>query len=213
MFFEGRSKQPVAEYVIWNMEHGDLVSYKQFKPLWFILNEAELSLQVKVYNLTQYEHGADDVLVMGTDGLWDVLSNEEVAETVTSFLANCDPDDLHRFYVFDYVPLFVPMYVLVELSCIIIKHYSTKLLMMSNAIKNCILPQIHVEICLYCILGRYQNGQVVLSSSLKKAMIKTILDLKAITKMALNTEQLKMNRQLETKMYQFFLNFKILIFF
>lgn len=142
-----------------------------------------------MYNLTQYEHGADDVLVMGTDGLWDVLSNEEVAETVTSFLANCDPDDLHRFYVFDYVPLFVPMYVLVELSCIIIKHYSTKLLMMSNAIKNCILPQIHVEICLYCILGRYQNGQVVLSSSLKKAMIKTILDLKAITKMALNTEQ------------------------
>ncbi|XP_067284601.1 protein phosphatase 1H-like [Pseudorasbora parva] len=53
--------------------------------------------EVKVYNLTQYEHGADDVLVMGTDGLWDVLSNEEVAETVTSFLANCDPDDLHRY--------------------------------------------------------------------------------------------------------------------
>ncbi|XP_043093738.1 protein phosphatase 1H-like isoform X2 [Puntigrus tetrazona] len=53
--------------------------------------------EVKVYNLTQYEHGADDVLVMGTDGLWDVLSNEEVAETVTSFLVNCDPDDLHRY--------------------------------------------------------------------------------------------------------------------
>ncbi|KAL1276025.1 hypothetical protein QQF64_035648 [Cirrhinus molitorella] len=52
---------------------------------------------VKVYNLTQYEHGADDVLVMGTDGLWDVLSNEEVVETVTSFLVNCDPDDLHRY--------------------------------------------------------------------------------------------------------------------
>lgn len=52
--------------------------------------------QVKVYNLMQHEHGADDVLVMGTDGLWDVLSNQEVAEAVTSFLANCDPDDLHR---------------------------------------------------------------------------------------------------------------------
>lgn len=51
---------------------------------------------MKVYNLTQYEHGADDVLVMGTDGLWDVLSNQEVAEAVTTFLANCDPDDLHR---------------------------------------------------------------------------------------------------------------------
>lgn len=45
----------------------------------------------------QYEHGADDVLVMGTDGLWDVLSNQEVAEAVTTFLANCDPDDLHRY--------------------------------------------------------------------------------------------------------------------
>ncbi|KAM6986685.1 protein phosphatase 1H [Aplochiton taeniatus] len=53
--------------------------------------------EVKVYNLTQYEHGADDVLVMGTDGLWDVLSNQEVSESVTSFLANCDPDDLHRY--------------------------------------------------------------------------------------------------------------------
>lgn len=51
---------------------------------------------MKIYNLAQYEHGADDVLVMGTDGLWDVLSNQEVAEAVTTFLANCDPDDLHR---------------------------------------------------------------------------------------------------------------------
>ncbi|XP_064174991.1 protein phosphatase 1H [Anguilla rostrata] len=53
--------------------------------------------EVKVYPLTQYEHGADDVLVMGTDGLWDVLSNEEVSEAVAGFLANCDPDDLHRY--------------------------------------------------------------------------------------------------------------------
>ncbi|KAE8281484.1 Protein phosphatase 1H [Larimichthys crocea] len=53
--------------------------------------------EVKVYNLTQYEHGDDDVLVMGTDGLWDVLSNQEVAEAVTTFLGNCDPDDLHRY--------------------------------------------------------------------------------------------------------------------
>lgn len=57
-------------------------------------------MQVKVYNLTQYEHGADDVLVMGTDGLWDVLSNQEVAEAVTTFLGNCDPDDLHRSATF-----------------------------------------------------------------------------------------------------------------
>lgn len=53
--------------------------------------------EVRVYNLMQYEHGADDVLVMGTDGLWDVLTNQEVAESVSTFLANCDPDDLHRY--------------------------------------------------------------------------------------------------------------------
>lgn len=46
--------------------------------------------------MAQSEHGADDVLVLGTDGLWDVLSNQEVAEAVTCFLANCDPDDQHR---------------------------------------------------------------------------------------------------------------------
>ncbi|XP_066580356.1 protein phosphatase 1H [Amia ocellicauda] len=53
--------------------------------------------EVRVYNLTQYEHGADDVLVLATDGLWDVLSNEEVSEAITNFLANCDPDDQHRY--------------------------------------------------------------------------------------------------------------------
>uniref|UniRef100_A0A8C7UZ75 Protein phosphatase, Mg2+/Mn2+ dependent, 1H n=1 Tax=Oncorhynchus mykiss TaxID=8022 RepID=A0A8C7UZ75_ONCMY len=53
--------------------------------------------EVKVYPLTQYEHGVDDVLVMGTDGLWDVLSNQDVAEAVTGFLANCGPDDQYRY--------------------------------------------------------------------------------------------------------------------
>lgn len=54
-------------------------------------------LQVRVYDLHQYEHGADDVLILATDGLWDVLLNEEVAEAVTNFLPNCDPDDPHRY--------------------------------------------------------------------------------------------------------------------
>ncbi|XP_076127660.1 protein phosphatase 1H [Alosa pseudoharengus] len=53
--------------------------------------------EVKVYPLTQFEHGADDVLVLATDGLWDVLSNQEVAEAVTCFLGNCDPDDQNRY--------------------------------------------------------------------------------------------------------------------
>lgn len=55
------------------------------------------SFQVRVYDLSKYEHEADDVLILATDGLWDVLSNEEVAEAVTQFLPNCDPDDPHRW--------------------------------------------------------------------------------------------------------------------
>ncbi|XP_055475180.1 protein phosphatase 1H-like, partial [Psammomys obesus] len=51
--------------------------------------------EVRVYDLSKYEHGADDVLILATDGLWDVLSNEEVAEAITQFLPNCDPDDPH----------------------------------------------------------------------------------------------------------------------
>ncbi|XP_066865784.1 protein phosphatase 1H isoform X1 [Kogia breviceps] len=53
--------------------------------------------EVRVYDLSRYEHGADDVLILATDGLWDVLSNEEVAEVITQFLPNCDPDDPHRY--------------------------------------------------------------------------------------------------------------------
>uniref|UniRef100_A0A8C2DIN1 Protein phosphatase, Mg2+/Mn2+ dependent, 1H n=1 Tax=Cyprinus carpio TaxID=7962 RepID=A0A8C2DIN1_CYPCA len=53
--------------------------------------------KVKIYNLSQYEHGADDVMILATDGLWDVLSNQEVAEAVSGFLGNCDPDDQHRY--------------------------------------------------------------------------------------------------------------------
>uniref|UniRef100_A0A8C0YG96 Protein phosphatase, Mg2+/Mn2+ dependent, 1H n=1 Tax=Cyprinus carpio carpio TaxID=630221 RepID=A0A8C0YG96_CYPCA len=53
--------------------------------------------KVKIYNLSEYEHGADDVMILATDGLWDVLSNQEVSEAVSGFLGNCDPDDQHRY--------------------------------------------------------------------------------------------------------------------
>ncbi len=38
--------------------------------------------EVKVFDLSSPDIGARDSLVMGTDGLWDVLPNEEVREAV-----------------------------------------------------------------------------------------------------------------------------------
>ncbi|XP_059757121.1 protein phosphatase 1J isoform X2 [Balaenoptera ricei] len=53
--------------------------------------------QVRVYDLTQYEHCPDDVLVLGTDGLWDVTSDCEVAATVDRVLSAYEPNDPSRY--------------------------------------------------------------------------------------------------------------------
>ncbi|KAL2090818.1 hypothetical protein ACEWY4_013081 [Coilia grayii] len=53
--------------------------------------------EVLVYNLSEHKHGPDDVLVMGTDGLWDVTTDREVADAVTTFLSCCDPSDPMRY--------------------------------------------------------------------------------------------------------------------
>ncbi|XP_059529331.1 protein phosphatase 1J isoform X4 [Myotis daubentonii] len=53
--------------------------------------------EVRVYDLTQYEHCPDDVLVLGTDGLWDVTSDCEVAATVDRVLSTYEPNDPSRY--------------------------------------------------------------------------------------------------------------------
>ncbi|XP_064138483.1 protein phosphatase 1J isoform X2 [Loxodonta africana] len=53
--------------------------------------------EVQVYDLTQYEHCPDDVLVLGTDGLWDVTSDREVAATVDRVLSAYEPNDSSRY--------------------------------------------------------------------------------------------------------------------
>ncbi|XP_062852674.1 protein phosphatase 1H [Trichomycterus rosablanca] len=53
--------------------------------------------EVKVYNISEHKHGPDDVLIMGTDGLWDVTSDREVADAVTKFLSCCEPNDPMRY--------------------------------------------------------------------------------------------------------------------
>uniref|UniRef100_A0AAY5KD31 PPM-type phosphatase domain-containing protein n=1 Tax=Esox lucius TaxID=8010 RepID=A0AAY5KD31_ESOLU len=53
--------------------------------------------KVMVYDLSKYQHGPNDVLVMGTDGLWDVTTDREVADAVSSFLSCCEPADPVRY--------------------------------------------------------------------------------------------------------------------
>ncbi|XP_067863811.1 protein phosphatase 1H-like isoform X2 [Heptranchias perlo] len=53
--------------------------------------------EVRVYDITKYEHAVDDVIVLGTDGLWDVISDREVADAVIGVLSNCESDDPNRF--------------------------------------------------------------------------------------------------------------------
>uniref|UniRef100_A0A3B3C457 Protein phosphatase, Mg2+/Mn2+ dependent, 1J n=1 Tax=Oryzias melastigma TaxID=30732 RepID=A0A3B3C457_ORYME len=53
--------------------------------------------EVSVYNLEENKHGPDDVLVMGTDGLWDVTTDMDVADAVSTYLACCDPSDPMRY--------------------------------------------------------------------------------------------------------------------
>lgn len=52
--------------------------------------------QVTVLDMDQLALQEDDVVVMATDGLWDVLSNEQVAWLVRSFLSG-NRGDPHRF--------------------------------------------------------------------------------------------------------------------
>ncbi|KAM4821646.1 protein phosphatase 1M isoform 2-T2 [Thomomys bottae] len=52
--------------------------------------------QVTVLDVDQLALQEEDVVVMATDGLWDVLSNEQVARLVRSFLPG-NREDPHRF--------------------------------------------------------------------------------------------------------------------
>ncbi|KAM6059661.1 protein phosphatase 1M isoform 2-T2 [Theristicus caerulescens] len=52
--------------------------------------------QVNVFDFALHDIKEDDVLIMATDGLWDVLCNKEVAHVVRSFLTE-NRTDPHRF--------------------------------------------------------------------------------------------------------------------
>lgn len=90
-----RQKPGIRSHLVRNKSKSKAAPTHPPSPL--LTLQSPRSFQVRVYDLSRYEHGADDVLILATDGLWDVLSNEEVAEAVTQFLPNCDPDDPHRW--------------------------------------------------------------------------------------------------------------------
>ncbi|XP_077151032.1 protein phosphatase 1J [Ranitomeya variabilis] len=52
---------------------------------------------VKVYDLAGCDHNADDVMVMGTDGLWDVITDREVADIVQRVFAAHGTDQPNRY--------------------------------------------------------------------------------------------------------------------
>lgn len=64
-----------------------------------MLRILSLNLQVTVLDVDQLELQEEDVVVMATDGLWDVLSNEQVARLVRSFLPG-NREDPHRYWSF-----------------------------------------------------------------------------------------------------------------
>ena len=54
--------------------------------------------EVEVVDLRKLDSIGDlDVLIMASDGLWDVLSNEEAVTIVESSLRSTEPDDPTRF--------------------------------------------------------------------------------------------------------------------
>lgn len=75
--------------------------------------------------MEEHKHGPDDVLVMGTDGLWDVTTDREVADAVSAYLSCCDPSDPMRYAVCQII-FYVRLYVL---SC---EHSQEK-----NCMKKC----------------------------------------------------------------------------
>lgn len=67
--------------------------------------------------MEEHKHGPDDVLVMGTDGLWDVTTDGEVADAVSAYLSCCDPSDPMRCAVCQIILYVRIFFLLCVLSC------------------------------------------------------------------------------------------------
>ena len=52
--------------------------------------------EVKVIDLSHYEYSDDDVIVMASDGLWDVMPNERAQEVVRKSLSQIEVGNPQR---------------------------------------------------------------------------------------------------------------------
>lgn len=52
--------------------------------------------QVQIYDLSQYSHTDEDVLILGSDGLWDVMANRKALQLVRSSLRQLKSDNPMR---------------------------------------------------------------------------------------------------------------------
>ena len=52
--------------------------------------------EVKVIDLSHYEYSDDDVIVMASDGLWDVMPNERAQEVVRRSLSQIEVGNPQR---------------------------------------------------------------------------------------------------------------------
>lgn len=77
--------------------------YSFYIPYFYITTFIQLIIkvffyqQVKIFNLLEEELTDADVLVMGTDGLWDVTTNEKAADVVQKSLDHFPANDAQRY--------------------------------------------------------------------------------------------------------------------
>lgn len=71
-------------------------SHCRFLLICCTLVNCAFSFQVEIYDLSDYDHSEDDVLIMGSDGLWDVTTNSKAAYVVKNCLSQFACDDRSR---------------------------------------------------------------------------------------------------------------------